>query len=100
VPNRNRIGGGENGSPTCGPRGHSAERRRRFDSKFEFERIQINFNSFQIFDWSKKNLHELQKIEIKYSSEGFEEGNNFLHRNLFRFEMRFELKFGEVNVNF
>jgi hypothetical protein len=35
------------------------------------------------------------KIEIKYSFEGFEEENNFLHRNFFRFEIYFELKFLE-----
>jgi hypothetical protein len=29
-----------------------------------------------------------------------EERNNFLHRNFFRFEMDFELKFGKVNVCF
>jgi hypothetical protein len=29
------------------------------------------------------------KISIKYDCEGFEERNNFLHRNFFRFEMKF-----------
>jgi hypothetical protein len=50
-------------------------------------------NKFQIipnFDWSKKNLLELKKFEMRYGCEWFEEGNNFLHRNLFRFEMGFE----------
>jgi hypothetical protein len=35
---------------------------------------------------------ELKKIETKYGYEGFEEGNNFLHRNFFRCEMDLELK--------
>jgi hypothetical protein len=30
--------------------------------------------------------------------EGFEERNNFLYRDFFRFKMDFELKFGEVKV--
>jgi hypothetical protein len=49
-----------------------------------------NSNSIQIipnFDRSKKDLPELEKFEIKYGCEGFEEGNNFLHRNFFRFDM-------------
>jgi hypothetical protein len=33
------------------------------------------------------SLPELEKFEIKYGCAGFEEGNNFLHRNFFRFEM-------------
>jgi hypothetical protein len=31
------------------------------------------------------DLLELKKIEIKYGSERFEEMNNFVHRNFFRF---------------
>jgi hypothetical protein len=34
----------------------------------------------------------------KYGFEGFEERNNFLHRNFFIFEMDIELKFREVKV--
>jgi hypothetical protein len=40
----------------------------------------------------KKDLLELEIFEIKYGFGGFEEMNNFLHRNIFRFEMYFELK--------
>jgi hypothetical protein len=40
----------------------------------------------------------LKIFEIKYGREGFEEGNNCLHTKFFRFEMDFELKFGEVKV--
>ena len=36
-------------------------------------------------DRAKKN-----KAEIKYIFEGFEERNNFVHRNFFRFEFNFE----------
>jgi hypothetical protein len=32
----------------------------------------------------------LKKFKIKYEIEGFEERNNFLHRNFFRFEFDFE----------
>jgi hypothetical protein len=39
-----------------------------------------------------KVLPELKKFETKYGCEGFEEWNNFLHRNFFRSEMDFELK--------
>jgi hypothetical protein len=42
----------------------------------------------------------LKKFEIKYGREGFEEGNIFLERKVFRFEMDFELKFGEFKFYF
>jgi hypothetical protein len=48
----------------------------------------------------KKSLSELKKIEIKYVFEALEERNNFLHRNLSRFESDCELKFGEAKVYF
>jgi hypothetical protein len=54
--------------------------------------IPTNSNSIQIvsnFDRPKKGLPELEKFEIKYGHTGFEEMNNFTHRNLFRFEMDF-----------
>jgi hypothetical protein len=35
------------------------------------------------------DLPKLKKIEIKYGFEGFEERNNFLHRNFFIFKMDF-----------
>jgi hypothetical protein len=41
------------------------------------------------------DLPSPKKFEIKYGCEWFEEGNNFLHRNFFRFKMDFELKFEE-----
>jgi hypothetical protein len=62
-----------------------------------------NSNSIQIipiFNRTKKDIPKLKKIEIKYDFERFEEGNNLLHRNFFKFEMDFELKFGEVKVYF
>jgi hypothetical protein len=49
-----------------------------------------NSNGIQIlpnFNQSKKDLSELKKFEIKYGCKLFEEGNNFLHRDFFRFEM-------------
>jgi hypothetical protein len=48
----------------------------------------------------KDGLPLLNKVEIKYGREGFEERNNFLHRNFFIFEMGFELKFGKFNISF
>jgi hypothetical protein len=48
------------------------------------------------FDRSKKDLPKLKKFEIKYGYEGFEEGNNFLHRNFFRLETNFKRKITEL----
>jgi hypothetical protein len=42
----------------------------------------------------------LEKFKIVYGCEGFEYQNNFLHRKFFRFEINFELKFGEIKVCF
>jgi hypothetical protein len=60
-------------------------------------------NSIQIvpmFDRPKKDIPELKKFEIKYGFELCEERNNFIHRNFFRFEIKFELKIWEVHVYF
>jgi hypothetical protein len=65
---------------------------KEFDSISNFKRIQI----LSIFDRSKNDFFELKNFEIKYGHEGFEEMNNFLHRNFFRFKMKFELKFQEL----
>jgi hypothetical protein len=46
----------------------------------------------------QKGLPEVEIFEIKYGCYGFEERNNFLHRNFSRFEMDFELKIWEVKV--
>jgi hypothetical protein len=43
------------------------------------------------FGRSKKDLPQLGNFEIKYGFEGFDERNNFLHRNFFIFEMYYEL---------
>jgi hypothetical protein len=47
---------------------------------------------------SKKDLTELQKIEIKYRFEGFDERNNFPYRNFLIFELEFELKISESSM--
>jgi hypothetical protein len=39
----------------------------------------------------------VENFEIKYGFEGFEERNNFLHRNFFRFKVDFELQFRETS---
>jgi hypothetical protein len=46
----------------------------------------------------KINLLDPQKFELKYGFEGFDERNNFLHRNFSRFEMDFKLKFRKSKV--
>jgi uncharacterized protein YdhG (YjbR/CyaY superfamily) len=35
----------------------------------------------------KNDLPELEKFEIKYGYEGFEERKNIIHRNFYRFEL-------------
>jgi hypothetical protein len=39
-----------------------------------------------------------EKFEIKYVFEGFDEGNNLIHRNFSRFEIDFKLKFRESKI--
>jgi hypothetical protein len=43
------------------------------------------------------DILELEIFEIKYSWEGFEERNNFLHRNFFKFELDFKWKTREAS---
>jgi hypothetical protein len=71
----------------------------KFDLKSNSNRFKTDLNHSN-FDHLKNNLPELEKIELKYDFEGFQEGNNFLHRNVFRFEMYFELKIREFKVCF
>jgi hypothetical protein len=52
------------------------------------------------FDYLKNDIPELENFELKYDFEGFEERNNFLHRNVFRFMMEIELKIWEVEIYF
>jgi hypothetical protein len=40
--------------------------------------------------WSKLDLPKVKQFEIKYDFEGFEERDNFMHSNFFRFEMDFK----------
>jgi hypothetical protein len=81
---------GERGSLTCGAKATVMGQWR-----FIPIQIQIPTNSYSIqivsnFDQPKKDLAEVKQFEIKYGSEGFEEKNNFLHRNFFRSEMNFQ----------
>jgi hypothetical protein len=39
---------------------------------------------------SESNIPGLKFFEIKYGFEGFDERNNFLHRNVFKFEVDVE----------
>jgi phosphoribulokinase len=55
--------------------------------------VQTNSNLIQTisnFDHPTNDLPELQQFEIKYSFEGLEKMNKFLHKNLFRFGGDFE----------
>jgi hypothetical protein len=45
------------------------------------------------FERSNKYFPLLRKIQIKYGFEDFEDMDNFLHRNFFRFELDFDGKF-------
>jgi hypothetical protein len=90
-------GGGEKRHPHAGP-GLQYQAAVKFDSKFKY---QSNSNYIQIcskFDGSKKDFPELEKIQIKYGCECFEEKNNFIHSNFSKFKMDFELKIWEVKV--
>jgi hypothetical protein len=58
-------------------------------------RFKFLSNPFKIYP-IQKGSSPAQKIEIKYCVEGFEEGNNFLHRNFFKFKVDFERKIREV----
>jgi hypothetical protein len=62
-------------------------------------KIQTVLNKIQIhssYDRSKKDLPGLKKFRIKYGIEGFEERNNFLHRNFFIFKVDLKLNFREA----
>jgi hypothetical protein len=66
-----------------------------------FKTIQMNLNSNQTrsnFILFKLDLYKLEKFEIKYCFKGFDERNNFLHRNLSRFQMDFKINIRESNV--
>jgi 4-amino-4-deoxy-L-arabinose transferase-like glycosyltransferase len=52
--------------------------------------INSNFQTNSNLQWFKTHLLLLKNFQIKYGFERFEERNNFLHRNFFRFEMDFK----------
>jgi hypothetical protein len=58
----------------------------------------MDSNSFKVVQ-SKNDFTELEKFEMKYGHEWFEEWNKFLNRNFFRFKMKFELKFQESSMS-
>jgi hypothetical protein len=82
-----------------GPRPQSRAAALKFDLKSNSNHFKIDPNHSN-FDCLKNDLPELEKIELKYDFEGFEEGNNFLHRHVFRFVMETELKIWEVEIYF
>jgi hypothetical protein len=81
-------GGGERAAdlwaPTTVPRG--------LTFKMIQTKIQMVPNKFKNHSNSNRCRKDLPGIknEIKYGWEGFEEKNNFLHRNFFSFEMNFK----------
>jgi hypothetical protein len=60
-----------------------------FESDSNFKRIQIISKPSKLW-MIQKVPSQLENFEIKFGCEGFEEGNNFLHRNFFRFEIYFK----------
>jgi hypothetical protein len=52
--------------------------------------LNLNFKLIQTLNNPKRVFPCSEKIEIKYGFEEFEEGNNVLHRNFFKFEVYFE----------
>jgi hypothetical protein len=66
--------------------------------KHHSNEIEFKFNTRSNFLWPKQDIPEIKKFEIKYVFEGFDERNNFLHRNFSRFEMDFKIKFRESKV--
>jgi hypothetical protein len=59
--------------------------------KWCFVIIRNNSNGFKLI-WSKGGLPMLQKFQIKYRTEGFEERNNFSYWTFSKFRIEFELK--------
>jgi hypothetical protein len=74
--------------------------RERDETDMCAQEFKLNFGNLKsnqtCFD--QKGLWHAQKFEIKYGSKGFEEGINFPYRSFLRFEMDFELKFGELSI--
>jgi hypothetical protein len=66
----------------CGPRPQCRCLNQQLGSKtvnpFKFE-----FQTRSNLDWSKNDVPELQKFEIKYDFEYLKKVNNVLHRNFF-----------------
>jgi hypothetical protein len=58
-------------------------------NRFKFKWVQTISNPPN-FDQSKDDLPFLRKFVIIYGFEGFEERNNFLHRNLIKFDVDFK----------
>jgi hypothetical protein len=86
-----------------GPMTHGPLHVDGFKTRSDSNQAQMNSNSIQFvsnFDWTKRDLPKLKKFKTKYGCEGFEEGNNFLHRNFFKSKMVIELKIWEIKVCF
>jgi hypothetical protein len=68
-------------------------KRKRKQNQFKFE---IDTSNLLKLDLIQTGPFQLKQFEIKYGWKAFEIRNNFSYRNLFGFEMNFELKFREI----
>jgi hypothetical protein len=66
----------------------------RFSNRIKF--ISNGFKFATNFDRSKRCLPVLKNIQIKFGLKEIQIRNNFPYRNFSRFEIEFELIFGEV----
>jgi hypothetical protein len=73
--------------------GPATEREREPTDRWAWSR-KSKFKTDSNLTLSKTGLRGLKKSKIKYSCEVFEEGNNFIHSNFFRFKMNFKLNSG------
>jgi hypothetical protein len=66
-----------------------------WNEQWYFFIIQKFPNGFELIQLNN-GLPMLEQSQMKYGIEGFEERNNFFHRNFFRFEVNFEWKIRET----
>jgi hypothetical protein len=64
-------------------------------AQWHFLIIRNNSNEFELIRL-KDELAVLENFQIKYEFGGFENRNNFIHRNFSKFKLDFEWKFREA----
>jgi hypothetical protein len=60
------------------------------EEEFSFKKMNLTFKRKPNVFCPKGGVLELEYFKIKYGFEGFEERNNFLHKNFFKFKVNFE----------